>query len=104
VVTIDACHDLNMAVEAYSPLGTGRHLSNQAVHHVAERAGRTPAQVLLRWCVQHGLIVIPKSARRERIEQNANIFDFALSAEDMALLDANDGTGGTDRAVEHPWW
>ena len=71
---------------------------------IAERVGRTPAQVLLRWCVQRDLIVIPKSTHRERIEENAQIFDFTLSDEDMAALDALDETGGTERALERLWW
>ncbi len=99
-----ACLKQDIAVEAYSPLGTGRHLSNKTVQRVAEHAGRTPAQVLLRWCLQHGLPLIPKSTHRERIAENAQIFDFTLSAEDMATLDSLDTTKGTDRAVEHSWW
>ena len=94
----------SVAVEAYSPLGTGRHLSNQTVGRIASRVGRTPAQVLLRWCLQHDLVVIPKSTHRERIEENAQIFDFTLSDEDMAVLDALDRTNGTDRALERTWW
>jgi len=101
---LEACRQRGIAVEAYSPLGTGRHLSNRTVNRVAQRAGRTPAQVLLRWCLQHGLPVIPKSAHRERIQENAQIFDFTLSAGDMAELDALDRTNGTDRALERKWW
>ena len=101
---LDGCRERNVALEAYSPLGTGRHLSKRAVRRIAERVGRTPAQVLLRWGVEHGLPVIPKSTHRERIEENAQIFDFSLSAEDMAGLDALDETHGTDRALEHAWW
>jgi len=101
---LDACLKQDVAVEAYSPLGTGRHLSNKAVRRVAERAGRTPAQVLLRWCLQHSIPVIPKSTHRERIEENAQIFDFVLSAEQMAALDSLDRTRGTERALERKWW
>jgi len=101
---LDACQRRSVALEAYSPLGTGRHLSNETVNRVAERVGRTPAQVLLRWCLQHDLPVIPKSTHRERIDENAQIFDFALSHEDMAQLDALDRTSGTDRALERRWW
>jgi 2,5-diketo-D-gluconate reductase A len=99
-----ACDERNVTLEAYSPLGTGRHLSDERVRQIAERVGRTPAQVLLRWCVQRDLVVIPKSTHRDRIEENAQIFDFTLSDEDMAALDALDETGGTERALERPWW
>ena len=71
---------------------------------IAERTGHTPAQVLIRWCLLHGLPVIPKSTRRERIAENADVFDFTLSDTDMAELDALDRTGGSDRAVEGKWW
>ncbi len=101
---LDACLRRNVVVEAYSPLGTGRHLSNETVNRVAQRTGRTRAQVLLRWCLQHHLPVIPKSTHSERIAENAQIFDFALSDEDMAELDALDQTNGTGRARERKWW
>jgi 2,5-diketo-D-gluconate reductase A len=101
---LEACEQHGVALEAYSPLGTGRHLTDETVKRVSERHGRTPAQVLLRWCVQHGLPVITKSTHRERIEENAQIFDFTLSDEDIAELDELDETGGTDRALERKWW
>jgi diketogulonate reductase-like aldo/keto reductase len=93
-----------VTVEAYSPLGTGRHLSDRRVHEIAERVGRTPAQVLLRWCLQRDLVVITKSTHRERLEENGQIFDFNLSDKEMAALDALDETGGTERALERRWW
>ena len=71
---------------------------------VAQRVGRTPAQVLLRWCLQHDLLVIPKSVHHDRIRENAQIFDFTLSPRDMAELDALDRTKGTDRAQERNVW
>jgi diketogulonate reductase-like aldo/keto reductase len=95
---LEACEERNVTLEAYSPLGTGRHLSDARVRQIAERVGRTPAQVLLRWSVQRDLVVIPKSTHRDRIEGNAQIFDFTLPDEDMAALDALDRTGGTERA------
>jgi diketogulonate reductase-like aldo/keto reductase len=101
---LDACEQRHVALEAYSPLGTGRHLADARVGQIAERVGRTPAQVLLRWCAQRDLVVIPKSTHRERIEENAQIFDFVLSAEDMAALDALDEIGGTEQARESKWW
>ncbi|MGD0447101.1 MAG: aldo/keto reductase [Candidatus Dormibacteria bacterium] len=101
---LEACRKRGIVLEAYSPLGTGRHLGNETVRLVAERVGRTPAQVLLRWCIQRDVPVIPKSTHRERIEENADLFSFQLSGQDMRDLDALDETAGTDRALEHPWW
>jgi diketogulonate reductase-like aldo/keto reductase len=101
---LEACRQQDVVLEAYSPLGTGQNLSDNTVKRIAQSVGRTPAQVLLRWCLQHELPVIPKSTHRERIEENSQIFDFALSDEDMAELDALDETGGTDRALERKWW
>ena len=86
--TIAAHRRCGVTLEAYSPLGRGRALGDPVVGEVARRAGRTPAQVLLRWAVQRGLPAIPKSSRRERIAENRAVFDFALSSEDMARLDA----------------
>jgi diketogulonate reductase-like aldo/keto reductase len=101
---LDACQRRGVALEAYSPLGTGQHLSHKTVAEVAQRVGRTPAQVLLRWCLQHDVPVIPKSTHRERIAENAQIFDFSLAAEDMAELDGLDHTKATDLALERKWW
>jgi diketogulonate reductase-like aldo/keto reductase len=101
---LEACEERRVTLEAYSPLGTGRHLSDERVRQIAERTGRTPAQVLLRWCVQRDLVVVTKSTHRDRIEENDQIFDFALSDEDMAALDALDETRGTEHALERPWW
>jgi diketogulonate reductase-like aldo/keto reductase len=96
--------EAGLVTEAYSPLGTGRHLSDRTVAQVAARVGRTPAQVLLRWGVQHDLVTLPKSTHRERIVENGQIFDFTLSDTDMADLDALDRTSGTDVAREGKWW
>jgi diketogulonate reductase-like aldo/keto reductase len=101
---LEECERHGVAVEAYSPLGTGRHLSDDRVRAIAERVGHTPAQVLIRWCLQRDTIVIPKSTHRERIEENAQVFDFELSDDEMAELDALDETGGTGRAQERKWW
>lgn len=101
---LEACERWSVVLEAYSPLGTGRHLSEETVTRIAEAAGRTPAQVLLRWCVQREIPVIPKSTHRERIEENAQIFDFTLSDEDMAALDLLDRSRGTGVAMERKWW
>jgi diketogulonate reductase-like aldo/keto reductase len=101
---LEACQERALALEAYSPLGTGAHLRDQTVVEVAERSGRTPAQVLLRWCLQRGTIVLSKSTHRERLKENAEVFDFELSDHDMLTLDALDKTGATERAREQKWW
>jgi diketogulonate reductase-like aldo/keto reductase len=95
---LDSCRQSGIALEAYSPLGTGRHLGSDQVARIARRHGRTPAQVLLRWSIQHNAPVIPKSSRQDRIRSNAQIFDFALEPDDMGTLDALDTTGETTRA------
>ncbi len=101
---LEGCGERGVAVTAYSSLGTGRHLDDGTVASIAQRAGRTPAQVLLRWCLQRQTFIIPKSTHRERIEENAAVLDFELSGEDLAALDALDTTGGTDQARPDAWW
>jgi diketogulonate reductase-like aldo/keto reductase len=101
---LNACRAKAVVLEAYSPLGTGRHLASETVTRIAQRVARTPAQVLLRWCVEHEIPLIPKSTHRERIAENAEIFDFSLSDDEMAELDALDRTGRTEQARERKWW
>jgi diketogulonate reductase-like aldo/keto reductase len=101
---LDACDARGIALEAYSPLGTGALLGDSTVAGIAVRLERTPAQVLLRWCVQRGIPVISKSTHRDRVLENARVFDFALSADDMAELDSRDRSGGTGAALERKWW
>lgn len=99
-----ACMRSNIVLEAYSPLGTGRLLSDAAVTAIAADIGRSPAQVLLRWSVQRGIPVISKSTHQDRIEENMRIFGFELTDEAMSQLDALDQTGGTGSALERRWW
>lgn len=101
---LDACAERGVTLEAYSPLGTGAQLDDQVVASIARRLGRSPAQILLRWSVQRGVPVITKSTHRDRIAENAQIFDFDLSANDMAELDALDRSGRTREAMERKWW
>jgi methylglyoxal/glyoxal reductase len=81
------CAAQRIAIVAYSPLTKGRKLRDPHLATIARAVQRTPAQVLLRWSLQKGFITIPKSAKRERIIENAALFDFVLSAEHMAALD-----------------
>jgi len=84
------CAEKKIIVEAYSPLTRGQRLRDPKVSAIATRIGRTPAQVLLRWGVQHGMVTLPKSVREARIVENASLFDFELDAASMKELDALD--------------
>jgi diketogulonate reductase-like aldo/keto reductase len=85
--------EYGIVTEAYGPLGVGNLLDNPAIASVAEANGKTPAQVLIRWSIQLGNIVIPRSSSPERIRSNIEVFDFELSDDDMATLNGlNDGT------------
>lgn len=84
-----------MLIEAYSPLGTGKMLSNETLRGIGEKYGKSVAQVCIRWVLQNGALPLPKSVTPSRIRENAEIFDFALSAEDMAVIDAMIDPDGT---------
>ncbi len=87
---LDFCRAHDIQLEAYSPLTKGQYLRDPRLVEIAERYGKSPAQVLIRWALQHEVVVIPKSARCDHIQENAAIFDFEITAEDMARLDAFD--------------
>lgn len=80
------CTGHGIALEAYSPLAQASDLRNPTITQIADRYGKSPAQVMLRWVVQQEVIAIPKSGHVERIEENADIFDFTLTDEEMILL------------------
>ncbi len=82
------CQGKRIQLEAYSPLTRGYKLRHPVVLEVAKTYSKSPAQVLIRWSLQHGLVVIPKSARPERIKENSEVFDFEISAADMSSLDS----------------
>jgi methylglyoxal/glyoxal reductase len=82
------CERHDIAVIAYSPLTKGMRLADPRLTALASELRRSPAQVLLRWSLQKGFVTIPKSTRRERIAENAGLFDFSLDEERMARLDA----------------
>jgi diketogulonate reductase-like aldo/keto reductase len=81
------CQRHGIVVEAYSPLTKGYRLGDPTLGEVARRHRKSPAQVLIRWCLQRGLVVIPKSTREARIRENAAVFDFTLSEADLRTLD-----------------
>ncbi len=82
------CQSEDIQIEAWSPLGQGQLLDNAVLQDMAEKYGKTPAQILLRWDLQHQAVTIPKSVKRHRMQENADVFDFELSAADMQSLDA----------------
>ncbi|MFX1472507.1 MAG: aldo/keto reductase [Promethearchaeota archaeon] len=87
---LDFCNSKDIRLEAYSPLTKGRRLHDQTLGELAREYDRTPAQILIRWSLQHDLIVIPKSTNPVRIRENADVFDFSISREDMERLNALD--------------
>ncbi len=80
------CKLYDIAVEAYSPLAHGYGLDDKTLATIAAKHGKTPAQIMLRWCIEQGMIVLPKSIHPERIKENFAIFDFKLDTEDLAQL------------------
>lgn len=95
---LEHCHRLQITLEAYSPLTRGQSLRHPTIVQVAREHSRTPAQVMLRWAIERDVVVIPKSTHRDRIFENAEIFDFRLNPAAIAMLDALDETGGTTSA------
>ena len=90
---------LGILNEAYSPLGTGGLLGNEAVGKVAKKYDKSPAQVLIRWSLQHGYLPLPKSVHAKYIKANTDIFDFEISSDDMKTLD---GLHGAAKMAQDP--
>ena len=89
---LEFCRKNRIQVEAYAPLTAGERIRDTRVTAVAAKHGRTNAQVLLRWALQHGVVVIPKSSHADRIGENAGVFDFELTSEEVGQLDGlNEG-------------
>lgn len=84
--TVELCAGRGILVEAWSPLGRGNLLENELIAGLASALGKTPAQVLVRWCIQNGVLPLVKSVRADRIKANLDVFDFSLSAEQCAAL------------------
>lgn len=96
---MDFCQDKGIQLEAYSPLARGEYLNDPTLVQVAQKHGKSTAQVMLAWLVQHDIVVIPKSVHEKRILENADIF-FELDAADMQLLD---GLNRNERLISPNW-
>lgn len=96
--------DKGMRIESWGPLGQGKYplFENPAVVAAAEAHGVTPAQAVIRWHLQKGIIVFPKSTRKERMEQNFDVFGFELSDAEIAAIDGIDPLDGSGRVGTHP--
>jgi diketogulonate reductase-like aldo/keto reductase len=87
---LEYCKDHGIVLEAYSPLTRRQKFKDKTLQSVSTKHGKSTAQILLRWCLQHGTVPLPKSAHPERIRENAQIFDFELDPTDMKALDGLD--------------
>ncbi len=92
---VKASEEAGMLIEAWSPLGTGRMLKNESLIALAKKYGKSAAQLCLRWVLQHDYLPLAKSVTPSRIEENMDIFDFTISDEDMAYIDAMPYFGGS---------
>jgi diketogulonate reductase-like aldo/keto reductase len=85
--TLDLCHSTGIVIEAYSPLTKGRKLKDPRLVEIAAKYGKTTAQLLIRWALEKHYVVLPKSVNKDRIIENADVFDFTISEEDLAIMD-----------------
>lgn len=88
---LEYCRERDILVEAYSPLTQGKFLKDKELKGISSRYGKTTAQILIRWVLQHGIVALPKSENPDRIAENADVFDFEISSEDMEFLDSYPG-------------
>lgn len=96
---LDFCSAKDIKLEAWAPLGRARYLDSPVLQSLAEKHNKTPAQIIIRWGLQHGIVTIPKSTRRKRQKENADVFDFELSPEDINEIDEMDRN---ERQGKHP--
>ena len=81
------CNQNNIRIQAYSPLTKGRKLNDPLLLDIASKYSKSPAQILIRWCLEHDTITIPMSSSHEHLRENTEVFDFILSKDDVSLLD-----------------
>ena len=85
---LEYCRKKEIQLEAYSPLAQGKRLEDPKLIEMADKYMKSPAQIMIRWALQHDLVVIPRSKNKERIIENSRVFDFSISEDDMERLDA----------------
>ncbi|WP_394172928.1 aldo/keto reductase [Guptibacillus hwajinpoensis] len=95
----DYCRSKGIQVEAWSPLKRGQVLNEPVIQTIGKQHGKTPAQVVLRWCLQHDIVLNVKSSKEERIKENADLFDFELTGEEMVSIDS---LHADNRIAHHP--
>ena len=93
--TLQYCKEHGILVEAWSPLGTGRMLNNETLKTIAGKYKKSVAQLCIRWCLQNGVLPLPKSVTPSRIKENAAVFDFEITAEDMSAINSMAYCGGS---------
>lgn len=93
--TVEYCQKKGIQVEAWSPLGSGLMLENPKLASLAGHYGKSVAQLCVRWCLQHGIVPLPKSMNKERTATNRQVFDFTISDEDMKIIDTMPYCGGS---------
>lgn len=89
---LDYCTEKKIQVQSYSPIARAKKFDDQRLLHLCKKYGKTPAQIIIRWDIEHGISTIPKSSNKERLQENFNVFNFALAKEDVELMDGfNEG-------------
>ncbi|OOV46729.1 aldo/keto reductase [Leptospira kirschneri] len=87
---LEYCKKHKIQLEAYSPLAHGQKIEDPTISKIAQKYDKTPAQILIRWAIEQKIVVIPKSTQKKRIIENSKVFDFAISEEDMKILNSLD--------------
>lgn len=96
------CKNSNIQLQSYTPLARGKKFNHPLLLKLSLKYGKTPAQIILRWNIQHGISAIPKSSNKERLQENFNIFDFTINRDDMTALDQlNEGFRIVDDPMDY---
>ena len=99
---VNLCKEHNILLEAWSPLGNGKLLQAEQLVRMAEKYNKTTAQLCIRWCLQHGVLPLPKSLSPAHLADNRNVFDFEISDEDMKTIDLLPPIGGVFWNMDEP--